>query len=195
MSGHDRGGRLRAILAEAVHAHERALARDVAPLAALADAMVATLRGGGKILVFGNGGSAADAQHFAAELVGRFLKERRSLAAIALTTDTSVMTAVGNDYGFERVFARQVEALARRGDLALAITTSGTSPNLVAALAAARALDGVATAALTGRDGGGVAGLVDLHVNVPETSAARIQEVHRTLLHALCEVVEAEAGA
>jgi D-sedoheptulose 7-phosphate isomerase len=193
MSGHDRGGRLRAILADALRACERAAAADVAPLAALAGAVSATLEGGGKILVFGNGGSAADAQHVAAELVGRFMKERRALAAIALTTDTSVVTAVGNDYGFDRVFARQIEALARPGDLALAITTSGVSPNLVAALMTARAI-GVTTAALTGRDGGSVGAMVDFHVNVPETSTARVQEVHRTLLHALCELVEGETG-
>jgi D-sedoheptulose 7-phosphate isomerase len=191
MSEVDRARRLRAILAAALRAQERALTGDVAPLAALAAAMVAALRGGGKILVFGNGGSAADAQHLAAELVGRFQRERAGFAALALTTDTSVLTALGNDYGFDSVFARQVAALARTGDLALAITTSGASPNLLAALEAARAR-GVTTAALTGRDGGAVGALVDVHVNVAETSTARIQEIHRTFLHALCEVVEEE---
>jgi D-sedoheptulose 7-phosphate isomerase len=193
MTTRDRTGQLRAILADALRAQERALTGDVSALAALAGSMVAALRGGGKILVFGNGGSAADAQHVAAELVGRFQKERGGLAAIALTTDTSVVTAIANDYGFDRVFARQIEALARKGDLALAITTSGVSPNLVAALELARSM-GLATAALTGRDGGPVGRLVDVHVNVPESSSARVQEVHRTMLHALCELVEAEAG-
>ena len=141
------------------------------------------------MLVFGNGGSAADAQHLTAELVGRFQRDRRGMAAIALTADTSVITSVANDYGFERIFARQIEALGAPGDVAFAISTSGDSPNVVAAVEAARS-QGLTTIALTGRAGGRLAGLADIHVNVPDASAARAQEVHRTLIHAICEIVE-----
>ena len=140
-------------------------------------------------MTFGNGGSAADAQHVASELVGRFLRERRSLPAMALTTDTSVLTSVANDESFDRVFARQIEGLGRSGDVALGISTSGRSPNVVAAVKAARGM-GLRTIALTGGDGGVVGTLVDIHVNVPSTSTPRVQEVHRTLLHVICELVE-----
>ena len=141
--------------------------------------------------MFGNGGSAADAQHMAAELVGRFQRERAALAALALTTDTSILTSIANDYSFDRVFARQIEALGRPGDVALGISTSGGSPNVVRALEAARAR-GLATIALTGRDGGAAGRAADVHVNVADDSTARVQEVHRTLIHAICEMVEAE---
>jgi phosphoheptose isomerase len=154
-----------------------------------ADVIVAALRDGGKVLVFGNGGSASDAQHVAAELVGRFERERKGMAAVALTSDASVLTSVANDYGFERVFSRQVEALGRAGDVVLAISTSGASPNVLAALQTARGL-GIRTIALTGKDGGAAGRTADLHVNVPSMSTPRIQEVHRTLLHVLCDLVE-----
>ena len=144
---------------------------------------------GGTVLLFGNGGSAADAQHMSAELVVRFARERRALAAISLTADTSVLTAVGNDYGFDRVFVRQIEALGRPGDVAVAISTSGRSVNIVKALETARAR-GLRTIALTGRDGGTVGAAADIHVNVPDASTARVQEVHRTLIHVICELVE-----
>ncbi len=159
------------------------------PVLDAAAAMIAAITTGGKLLVFGNGGSAADAQHVAAELVGRFERERRGMAAIALTTDASVLTSVANDYAFERVFARQVEALGRTGDVALGITTSGASPNVVAALETARAM-GLQTIALTGADGGAAGRAAGIHVNVPSSSAARTQEVHRTLLHVMCDLVE-----
>src|SRR3954452_19769359 len=161
------------------------------PVAESAAAIVAALRAGGKLLVFGNGGSAADAQHVAAELVGRYQRERAAMAAIALTTDSSVLTSIANDYAFERVFARQGEALGRAGDVALGISTGGASPNIVAALEAARAL-GLRTIALTGRDGGAVGRARGNHVNVPADGAARVQEVHRTLLHVICDIVERE---
>jgi len=141
------------------------------------------------VLVFGNGGSAADAQHMAAELVGRLERERPAIAAVALSTDTSILTAVANDYGFDRVFARQIDALGRAGDVALAISTSGTSKNVLAGAAAARER-GLTVIALTGRDGGQLARRADVHVNVPVADTARAQEVHRTLLHILCELVE-----
>jgi phosphoheptose isomerase len=168
--------RLDAVLGETIALHERVRRGEVQPIVAAAAAIVAALNGGGKLLVFGNGGSAADAQHVAAELVGRFQRERAALAAIALTTDTSVLTSVANDYAFDRVFARQIEALGKAGDAVLAISTSGGSANVVTAL--------------TGRDGGEVGRAAEIHVNVPSASTARIQEVHRTLLHVICELVE-----
>jgi D-sedoheptulose 7-phosphate isomerase len=179
------------ILTRAIVAHEEMRRRDPAPVVAAARAIGTALAEGRKVLVFGNGGSAADAQHLAAELVGRFERERRAAAAIALTTDTSVLTAVSNDYGFERAFARQVEGLGRDRDVAVAITTSGRSPNVTAALDAARA-GGLVTIALTGGDGGEAGARADIHVNAPGGSAAGVQEVHRTILHAICELVERE---
>ena len=142
----------------------------VAPILATVDALLAAFNRRGKALIFGNGGSAADALHFAAELVGRFERDRRGLAAMALPADTSVLTSVANDYGYERVFARQVEALGSAGDVAIAISTSGASKNVVAALAAARE-PGLTTVGFTGRDGGEVGRVVDVHVNVPHASA------------------------
>jgi D-sedoheptulose 7-phosphate isomerase len=179
------------VFAAAIAAHERARARDTASLFDAASAIARAARAGGKVLVFGNGGSAADAQHVAAELVGRLERDRQAIAAIALSTDTSVLTAVANDYGYERVFARQIEALGRRGDVALAISTSGASKNVLAGVAAARAA-GLVIVALSGRDGGPLGLAADIHVTVPEQETARVQEVHRTLLHILCELVERE---
>jgi D-sedoheptulose 7-phosphate isomerase len=164
---------------------------DLAPIAEAARVILDAVRNGRKVLAFGNGGSAADAQHFAAELVGRFERDRRAVAAVALTTDTSILTAVSNDYGFDRAFARQVDALGAAGDVAVGISTSGESPNVRAALEAARQ-NGLRTIALTGRDGGAIGRAADVHVNVPDASTARAQEVHRTLLHAICELVERE---
>jgi phosphoheptose isomerase len=166
-------------------------ARELPPvLERIALAMHACLRDGGKILACGNGGSASDAQHAVAELVGRFREERRALPAIALTADTATLTAVGNDYGFERVFARQVEALARPGDVLLAISTSGNSPNVVQAAQSARAL-GCAVVALTGARGGALAGTADLIVRAPSETVARIQEVHSLCIHVICETLDA----
>ena len=179
-------------LSDAIALHEQAR-RQPEPVVAAAAAIGAALQAGGKLLLFGNGGSAADAQHVAAELVGRFQRERAAMAAIALTTDTSVLTSLGNDYAFERVFARQVEALGRKGDVAFGITTSGASPNVVEALVAAARL-GLQTIALTGRDGGAAGRAAAIHVNVPAASAARVQEVHRTLLHVICDLVERSAA-
>ena len=181
------------ILAEAARLHGAA-APAAGPAAAAAAAMIAAFRGGGRVLACGNGGSAADAQHFAAELVGRFERERAAMAAIALTTDTSILTALANDYDYSRVFARQVEALGRPGDVLLGISCSGGSANVLAALGAAKA-GGLTTVALTGRDGGAVGAAADIHVNVPAASTARVQEVHRTLLHAMCALVERELYA
>ena len=176
-------------LRDTIALHQMAAASGRASVEQAAAMIVASLRAGGKLLVFGNGGSASDAQHVAAELVGRFQREREGLAAVALTTDTSVLTSVANDFAFERVFARQIEALGRRGDVALAISTSGTSANVVAGLEAARRA-GMRTIGLTGRDGGEVGRAVDVHVHVPSPSTPRVQEVHRTLLHVMCDLVE-----
>ncbi|GMV04798.1 MAG: phosphoheptose isomerase [Gemmatimonadota bacterium] len=158
----------------------------VAELAALVEA---TLRGGGKLLFCGNGGSAADAQHLAAEYVVRFARERRPLAAMALTTDTSVLTAGGNDYGFEAVFERQVRALARPGDLLLLHSTSGESENLLRAADAARA-QGVGTAALLAKGGGRLRHRVDLALVIPTDVTARAQELHLAVGHVVCDMVE-----
>jgi phosphoheptose isomerase len=185
-----RAARIDALFAETIRAHEASRTAAVGPILQVVDALLAAYGRRGKALIFGNGGSAADALHFAAELVGRFERDRRGLAALALPADTSVLTAVANDYGFERVFARQVEALGSAGDVAIGISTSGASANVLAALVAARSA-GMPTIAFTGRDGGDVGRAVDIHVNVPHASAARVQEVHRTLIHAVCELVEA----
>jgi D-sedoheptulose 7-phosphate isomerase len=173
----------------AIQTHSRVRSLDLAPVVAAASTIQAALAAGKKVLAFGNGGSAGDAQHLVAELVGRFQKERRGFAAVALTADTSLLTSVSNDYGFERVFARQVDALGAQGDIAFAISTSGASANVVAGLEVARSL-GLRTVALTGRDGGAVGRLADVHVNVPDDCTARVQEVHITLIHAICEIVE-----
>ena len=179
------------MLDEAIVLHERVRQGDLRPVIDAAAAIVTSIRAGGKLLIFGNGGSAADAQHVAAELVGRFQHQRAALAALALTTDTSVITSISNDDAFARVFVRQIEALGRPGDVAFGISTSGASGNIAAALAEAARL-GLRTIALTGRDGGEVGRAAEIHVNVPSTSTARVQEVHRTLLHGICELVEEE---
>lgn len=165
--------------------------RPLAPdLAVVARRMSACLASGGKILWMGNGGSAADSQHLAAEFVGRFSRERRGLASLALTTDTSVLTAVGNDFGFEKIFTRQIEALCQPEDIAVGISTSGNSPNVIDALKRARAL-GATTVGLVGGDGGAVRGEVDHCLVVPSTVTARIQEAHILMGHLLCDWVEA----
>ncbi|MBP8812749.1 phosphoheptose isomerase [Laribacter hongkongensis] len=170
------------------------LAMEVLPgtIAQAAESMVACLMNEGKILACGNGGSAADAQHFAAEMVGRFEKERPGLAALSLATDTSALTAIGNDYDFERVFSKQVRALGQDGDLLLALSTSGNSLNVIEAIHAAHERQ-MGVIALTGRDGGQIADLMtadDILINVPVERTARIQEVHITIIHALCDAVD-----
>ena len=165
------------------------LAAQTPAIAGAAEAMIKTLRGGGKIMLCGNGGSAADAQHLAAELVGRYRKDRAPLAALALTVDTSALTAIANDYAFEEVFARQVTGLGRPGDLLLALSTSGDSANVLAAVAAARA-NGIATVALTGAGGGRLAPLADLAIRVPAARSNAVQELHIAVGHILCGIVE-----
>ena len=180
---------VRRTLSETIALHERVRQANLQPVLDAAAAIAESFRGGGKLLLFGNGGSASDAQHVAAEFVGRFQRERAALAAIALTADTSVLSSIGNDYAFERVFARQVEALGRGGDVAFGISTSGRSPNVLAGLTTARER-GLKTLALTGGDGGAIGKAADTHLNVASDSTARVQEVHRTLLHAICDLVE-----
>jgi phosphoheptose isomerase len=161
------------------------------PLQAAADVMVQCLQSGGKILACGNGGSAADSQHFAGELVNRFEMNRPGLAAVALTHDASVITSIANDFSFDQVFSRQVEALGRPGDLLLAISTSGTSNNVTAAANAAASV-GMETIALTGCDGGilGQHGNIRVHINIPHHSTPRIQEMHITCLHLICSLID-----
>lgn len=180
---------IRAVFDETTSAHQRFAARGLSGVATAAAAISRAVTTGGKVLAFGNGGSAADAQHLVAELVGRFEGERRPLAAVALTTDPSVVTAIANDYGYEHVFTRQIEALGREGDVAFGISTSGRSPNVEAALAAAKAR-GLVTIALTGRDGGRMGADADIHLNIAEASTPRVQEVHRTVLHAMCSLID-----
>ena len=152
---------------------------------------VETLRNGNKILLCGNGGSAADAQHIAAELTGRYKTERRGLPGIALTTDTSALTAIGNDYGYDRVFDRQVEALANKGDLLIGISTSGNSKNIINALKVAREM-GCKTLGLSGRDGGAMNELCDVNLVVPSNNTPRIQEMHILFGHTICQIIDNE---
>jgi D-sedoheptulose 7-phosphate isomerase len=158
-------------------------------IVAVVEAVTDALKAGNKILLFGNGGSAADAQHLAAEFVNRFVIERPPLPAIALTTDTSVITSIGNDYDFADIFSKQIRAIGRKGDIAWGMSTSGASANVVKALQAAKKI-GMVTIGLTGRDGGDVVKIVDHSLNVSSTSTPRIQEVHITVGHVICEMVD-----
>jgi D-sedoheptulose 7-phosphate isomerase len=185
----DSAAALQAIFDETAAAHRRFAGQGLVAVAAAAAAIGRAVLTGRKVLAFGNGGSASDAEHLVAELVGRFEGERQALAGIALTANSSVVTAIANDYGYERVFTRQIEALGGEGDVAFGISTSGRSPNVLAALAAAKAR-GMTTIALTGRDGGPIGAAADIHVNVAEASTPRVQEVHRTAIHAMCTLVE-----
>ena len=185
-------GRVTAQFAESAQLKLAASQALAAPVARAAVLLAEVLRGGGKVLACGNGGSAADAQHFAAELVNSFELERPPLAAMALTTDTSTLTSIANDYTFEQVFAKPLRALGRRGDALLAISTSGNSANVIEAIRAAHAL-GMRVVALTGSGGGKIAPLIggdDVHVCVPHHSTARVQEVHLLVLHCLCDAID-----
>jgi len=174
---------------ESIEVKRRIVERMVDQIAEAADMLVQSLRKGGKVILFGNGGSAADAQHIAAELVGRFKMERRALPAIALNTNSSVITAIGNDYDFTLSFSRQVEALVKEGDVAVGISTSGNSSNVIYALKRASEL-GAKTIALTGKTGGMLASVADLAIIVPSDDTPRIQEAHITIGHVLCDLVE-----
>ena len=177
---------------DSVATKQRVVAALTPKIAAASHAMVDCLKKGGKILACGNGGSAGDSQHFAAELVGRFEREREELAAIALTTDSSILTAVANDYSFDEIFSKQVRALGKPGDILFGISTSGNSKNVVAAIEAAQA-KGLHIVGMTGRNGGKIAGLMaagDVLLNVDSQVTARIQEVHLLTLHCLCDAID-----
>jgi D-sedoheptulose 7-phosphate isomerase len=181
--------RIRAIFAQASATHVATAERSARNILTAAEAMRDGLARGGKIVVFGNGGSAADSQHFAAELVGRFRVARRALPAIALTTDTSVITSIANDFTYEHVFVRQIQALGRADDVAFAISTSGRSRNVLDALAEARRRQMI-TIAMVGARTDGVAAVADIVIAIPAESTARVQEAHRTAMHAICELIE-----
>jgi D-sedoheptulose 7-phosphate isomerase len=178
-----------ALARESLTAKQRFFAEQAAQVAEAAQRIITAMRDGHKLLLFGNGGSAADAQHIAAELAFKMGRERRALPALALTTDTSLLTAVSNDRSFDYVFARQIKALGQRGDVALAISTSGNSPNIIAALKQARE-QGLVTIGLLGDTGGAAAALVDLALIVPHHDTPRIQEVHIVASHIICQLIE-----
>ena len=184
--------RVRQLFEDSLATHQDSQDRLSEAIARAGTMLAQALSDGRRVLSCGNGGSAADAQHFAAELIGRFEKEREALPAVALSTDTSALTAIGNDYGFERVFSRQVEGLGQEGDVLLAISTSGNSPNVVQAIEAAHSKK-MRVIALTGRDGGTMCGQMsesDIELRVPSDSTARIQEIHILILHCLCDLTD-----
>lgn len=184
--------RVRQLFEDSLATHQDSQDRLSEAIARAGTMLAQALSDGRRVLSCGNGGSAADAQHFAAELIGRFEKEREALPAVALSTDTSALTAIGNDYGFDRVFSRQVEGLGQEGDILLAISTSGNSPNVVQAIEAAHSKK-MRVIALTGRDGGTMCGQMsesDIELRVPSDSTARIQEIHILILHCLCDLTD-----
>jgi D-sedoheptulose 7-phosphate isomerase len=183
--------RIRALAEESVEAKRRFFDESAEDVARAAQMIIEKMRAGGKLLIFGNGGSAADAQHIAAELAFKMGRERAALPALALTTDTSLLTAISNDRSFDFVFARQIQALGRRGDIALAISTSGNSTNVIEAVKEARAME-IATIGLLGAGGGEVAKLVDIALVVPHRDTPRIQEVHIATGHIICQLIEDE---
>ncbi len=182
---------LQNILKDQQTAHNRLMLESTDIILDISHAFVNCIQNNGKILLCGNGGSAADAQHIAAEFVGRFLKERNAWAAIALTTDSSALTAIGNDYGFDRIFSRQVEALAREGDIVVGISTSGRSPNVIKAIEMANNI-GALTVGFTGGTGSDLPELCDLCFIAPSDATPRIQELHLSVWHAICDLVETE---
>jgi D-sedoheptulose 7-phosphate isomerase len=185
----ERLARIRAAFDDSVAAKRATLEACAEPIAAAAERVIECFRAGHKLLAFGNGGSASDAQHLCAELAGRYVRERPGLPALALTANTSDLTAIGNDYGYDRVFARLVEAHGRAGDVAIAISTSGNSRNVLEAVEVARQR-GLATVGLTGRGGGKLAGCVDVPIVVASDRTPRIQETHIAIIHVLCELVD-----
>lgn len=179
------------IFAESIQVKQQACSLNILQIENAARLLQKTLNAGHKILLCGNGGSAADSQHIAAEFIGRFRRERSALAAIALTTDTSIITALGNDYGYKTIFSRQVEALGKKGDVLIGSSTSGNSENVIEAIIKAKKL-GVKTISLTGGNGGKIAKLSDISIVVPSTETARVQESHICIGHILCEIVESQ---
>ncbi|MDP8239714.1 MAG: D-sedoheptulose 7-phosphate isomerase [Candidatus Hatepunaea meridiana] len=182
---------LKSILQDQIDAHQHLMSQSTDVILKIAETIANAIRNGQKVLLFGNGGSAADAQHVAAELVGRFARERNAWPAISLTTDTSILTAIGNDYGFENVFSRQVEALAGEGDIVVGISTSGKSPNVLKGIEAGKKVNAVIIG-FTGGSGGVMSELCDICFVAPAENTARIQELHIAVWHAVCELVEME---
>jgi len=183
--------KIKDIILESIHVKEDIMREKIPEILEIADAFVQCLKKNGKIIFFGNGGSAADSQHLSAELVGRFKKDRGALAALSLTTNTSTITSLGNDYGYEIIFAKQIEGLGNKNDLAIGISTSGKAKNVIAGIKQAKKM-GIKTIALTGADGGELAKLADISFIVPSSVTARIQEAHITVGHIICELVESE---
>jgi D-sedoheptulose 7-phosphate isomerase len=181
--------RIRDILLESIQVKEELVRNNIGQIKEIADIIIDSLKKGGKLILFGNGGSASDSQHIAAELVGRFKKDRGSLAAIALTTNTSVLTSLANDYGYEVVFSKQIEALGQKNDVCVGISTSGKAKNVACGIKQAKKM-GLKTIALTGGDGGELAKLADMSLIVPSTVTARIQEAHIAIGHVICELIE-----
>ncbi len=181
--------RIKEILLESIQVKEELLHTKVGEILGIAEVIIDSLKKNGKVILFGNGGSASDSQHIAAELVGRFKKDRNALAAIALTTNTSILTSLANDYGYDIVFAKQVEALGQKNDVAIGISTSGKAKNVACAIRQAKKM-GIKTIALTGGDGGEVGKLADISLLVPSSVTARIQEAHITIGHIICELIE-----
>ncbi|OGX05434.1 MAG: phosphoheptose isomerase [Omnitrophica WOR_2 bacterium GWA2_47_8] len=180
---------MKKIFSESIKVKEKTLSDNLEAIVQAVKVITDSLKKNNKIIIFGNGGSAADSQHIAAEFIGRFQKERKALAAIALTTDTSILTALGNDYNFDIVFARQIEGLGQKGDVAIGLSTSGNSANVIKAVEKAKAM-GIKTISLTGCKGGKLAPLTDIKLIVPSDITARIQESHICMFHAICELVE-----
>ncbi len=194
MRGLGRGAmrdKIKDIFLENIHIKEELLRNNIPQIIDIADIIISALRKGGKLILFGNGGSASDSQHIAAELVGRFKKDRGALPAIALTVNTSVITSLANDYGYEIVFAKQIEALGKKEDVAVGISTSGKAKNVNYAIKLAKKM-GLKTIALTGGDGGELAKIADVALIVPATVTARIQEAHILIAHVICELIEEE---
>ena len=183
--------KIKDIVLESIQVKEEIMRNKIPEILDIANAFIQCLKKGGKIIFFGNGGSAADSQHLAAELIGRFKKDRGAIAAIALTTNTSIITSLSNDYGYEIVFAKQIEGLGNKNDLAIGISTSGKAKNVIAAIRQSKKM-GIKTVALTGGDGGELVKIADISFIVPSFVTARIQEAHITVGHIICELVEKE---
>ena len=183
--------RIKDILLESIQVKEEILRSQIGSIVEIAELMIDCLKKDGKVIVFGNGGSASDSQHIAAELVGRFKKDRSALAGIALTTNTAILTSLANDYGYDVVFSRQVEALGKKNDVVLGISTSGKAKNVALGIKQAKKM-GIKTVALSGGDGGDIVKLADVSLVVPSKITARIQEAHITIAHIICEMIEQE---
>ena len=183
--------RIKDILLESIQVKEEILRNQIEQIEQIAQLMIDCLKKDGKVIVFGNGGSASDSQHIAAELVGRFKKDRSALAGIALTTNTSIITSLANDYGYDVIFARQLEALGKKNDVALGISSSGKAKNVTLGIKQAKKM-GIKTVALSGGDGGDIVKLADVSLVVPSKITARIQEAHITIAHIICEMIEQE---